>query len=154
MSVAGQCTDSDGCAVDRARAWCEMIDTIYYRSVVLYTCCPLRSASQLWLVLISQIVRRAVHNIYTQAILQAFPVDSFAEDFVLLPFIFILLSLNCFETTADWAPSCLRRWCWMRWAMQSSWTWYGKPRCTCTRRGRASSRWQSCYWTTETTGKP
>uniref|UniRef100_A0A3Q3WQJ9 phospholipase A2 n=1 Tax=Mola mola TaxID=94237 RepID=A0A3Q3WQJ9_MOLML len=25
------CTDSDGCAVDRARAWCEMIDTIYYR---------------------------------------------------------------------------------------------------------------------------
>lgn len=27
-----QCTDSDGCAVDRARAWCEMIDTIYHRS--------------------------------------------------------------------------------------------------------------------------
>ncbi|CAI5681182.1 unnamed protein product [Oreochromis niloticus] len=26
------CTDSDGCAVDRARAWCEMIDTIYHRS--------------------------------------------------------------------------------------------------------------------------
>uniref|UniRef100_A0A671W8K7 phospholipase A2 n=1 Tax=Sparus aurata TaxID=8175 RepID=A0A671W8K7_SPAAU len=25
------CTDSDGCAVDRARAWCEMIDTIYHR---------------------------------------------------------------------------------------------------------------------------
>nr|XP_046228226.1 85/88 kDa calcium-independent phospholipase A2 isoform X2 [Scatophagus argus] len=25
------CTDSDGCAVDRARAWCEMIDTIYCR---------------------------------------------------------------------------------------------------------------------------
>ncbi|XP_035992560.1 85/88 kDa calcium-independent phospholipase A2-like [Fundulus heteroclitus] len=25
------CTDSDGCAVDRARAWCEMIDTIYQR---------------------------------------------------------------------------------------------------------------------------
>ncbi|CAJ1054099.1 85/88 kDa calcium-independent phospholipase A2 isoform X2 [Xyrichtys novacula] len=25
------CTDSDGCAVDRASAWCEMIDTIYYR---------------------------------------------------------------------------------------------------------------------------
>lgn len=29
----GQCTDSDGCAVDRATAWCEMIDTVYYRSV-------------------------------------------------------------------------------------------------------------------------
>ncbi|XP_057700147.1 85/88 kDa calcium-independent phospholipase A2 isoform X2 [Corythoichthys intestinalis] len=25
------CTDSDGCAVDRASAWCEMIDTIYHR---------------------------------------------------------------------------------------------------------------------------
>ncbi|XP_022594074.1 85/88 kDa calcium-independent phospholipase A2 isoform X2 [Seriola dumerili] len=25
------CTDSDGCAVDRARAWCEMIETIYHR---------------------------------------------------------------------------------------------------------------------------
>ncbi|KAI3353445.1 hypothetical protein L3Q82_019970 [Scortum barcoo] len=25
------CTDSDGCAVDRARAWCEMIDTIYHK---------------------------------------------------------------------------------------------------------------------------
>uniref|UniRef100_A0A7N6FFP0 phospholipase A2 n=1 Tax=Anabas testudineus TaxID=64144 RepID=A0A7N6FFP0_ANATE len=25
------CTDSDGCAVDRAAAWCEMIDTIYQR---------------------------------------------------------------------------------------------------------------------------
>ncbi|XP_014328752.1 85/88 kDa calcium-independent phospholipase A2 isoform X1 [Xiphophorus maculatus] len=25
------CTDSDGCTVDRARAWCEMIDTIYHR---------------------------------------------------------------------------------------------------------------------------
>ncbi|KAK2817381.1 hypothetical protein Q5P01_025572 [Channa striata] len=25
------CTDSDGCAVDRAQAWCEMIDTIYHR---------------------------------------------------------------------------------------------------------------------------
>ncbi|XP_053191283.1 85/88 kDa calcium-independent phospholipase A2 [Scomber japonicus] len=25
------CTDSDGCAVDRARSWCEMIDTIYHR---------------------------------------------------------------------------------------------------------------------------
>ncbi|XP_070684354.1 85/88 kDa calcium-independent phospholipase A2 isoform X2 [Pempheris klunzingeri] len=25
------CTDSDGCAVDRATAWCEMIDTIYHR---------------------------------------------------------------------------------------------------------------------------
>ncbi|XP_061576461.1 85/88 kDa calcium-independent phospholipase A2 isoform X2 [Cololabis saira] len=25
------CTDSDGCAVDRASAWCEMIDTIYRR---------------------------------------------------------------------------------------------------------------------------
>ncbi|XP_049900898.1 85/88 kDa calcium-independent phospholipase A2 isoform X2 [Epinephelus moara] len=25
------CTDSDGCAVDRAAAWCEMIDTIYHR---------------------------------------------------------------------------------------------------------------------------
>ncbi|XP_024914176.1 85/88 kDa calcium-independent phospholipase A2 isoform X2 [Cynoglossus semilaevis] len=25
------CTDSDGCAVDRARAWCEMIDTVYHR---------------------------------------------------------------------------------------------------------------------------
>ncbi|XP_040892763.1 85/88 kDa calcium-independent phospholipase A2 isoform X2 [Toxotes jaculatrix] len=25
------CTDSDGCAVDRARAWCEMTDTIYHR---------------------------------------------------------------------------------------------------------------------------
>ncbi|CAN9510610.1 unnamed protein product [Ophioblennius macclurei] len=25
------CTDSDGCAVDRAGAWCEMIDTIYHR---------------------------------------------------------------------------------------------------------------------------
>ncbi|XP_068607597.1 85/88 kDa calcium-independent phospholipase A2 [Brachionichthys hirsutus] len=25
------CTDSDGCAVDRARAWCEMIDAVYYR---------------------------------------------------------------------------------------------------------------------------
>ncbi|XP_066563229.1 85/88 kDa calcium-independent phospholipase A2 isoform X2 [Amia ocellicauda] len=25
------CTDSDGCAVDRARAWCEMTDTAYYR---------------------------------------------------------------------------------------------------------------------------
>ncbi|XP_022069712.1 85/88 kDa calcium-independent phospholipase A2 isoform X1 [Acanthochromis polyacanthus] len=25
------CTDSDGCAVDRARAWCEMIDTTYHR---------------------------------------------------------------------------------------------------------------------------
>ncbi|XP_037619666.1 85/88 kDa calcium-independent phospholipase A2-like [Sebastes umbrosus] len=24
-------TDSDGCAVDRAGAWCEMIDTIYHR---------------------------------------------------------------------------------------------------------------------------
>lgn len=33
MSLFGQCTDSDGCAVDRAKAWCEMIDTIYYRSV-------------------------------------------------------------------------------------------------------------------------
>lgn len=29
----GQCTDSDGCAVDRATAWCEMTDAIYYRSV-------------------------------------------------------------------------------------------------------------------------
>ncbi|XP_045072903.1 85/88 kDa calcium-independent phospholipase A2 isoform X2 [Coregonus clupeaformis] len=25
------CTDSDGCAVDRARSWCEMTDTIYHR---------------------------------------------------------------------------------------------------------------------------
>ncbi|KAM4612262.1 85/88 kDa calcium-independent phospholipase A2 isoform 2-T2 [Polymixia lowei] len=25
------CTDSDGCAVDRARAWCEMTETIYHR---------------------------------------------------------------------------------------------------------------------------
>uniref|UniRef100_A0A3B4AD90 phospholipase A2 n=1 Tax=Periophthalmus magnuspinnatus TaxID=409849 RepID=A0A3B4AD90_9GOBI len=25
------CTDSDGCAVDRARAWCEMTDTLYHR---------------------------------------------------------------------------------------------------------------------------
>lgn len=25
------CTDSDGCAVDRASAWCEMTDTIYHR---------------------------------------------------------------------------------------------------------------------------
>ncbi|XP_077462429.1 85/88 kDa calcium-independent phospholipase A2 isoform X2 [Stigmatopora argus] len=25
------CTDSDGCAVDRARAWCEMMDSIYQR---------------------------------------------------------------------------------------------------------------------------
>uniref|UniRef100_A0AAV2LF26 phospholipase A2 n=1 Tax=Knipowitschia caucasica TaxID=637954 RepID=A0AAV2LF26_KNICA len=25
------CTDSDGCAVDRARAWCEMTDTLYNR---------------------------------------------------------------------------------------------------------------------------
>eukprot|EP00066_Takifugu_rubripes_P009680 XP_003976866.1 PREDICTED: 85/88 kDa calcium-independent phospholipase A2 isoform X1 [Takifugu rubripes] len=25
------CTDSDGCAVDRATAWCEMTDTVYYR---------------------------------------------------------------------------------------------------------------------------
>uniref|UniRef100_A0A8C2Z704 phospholipase A2 n=1 Tax=Cyclopterus lumpus TaxID=8103 RepID=A0A8C2Z704_CYCLU len=25
------CTDSDGCAVDRAGAWCEMIDTVYHR---------------------------------------------------------------------------------------------------------------------------
>ncbi|KAF7217832.1 85/88 kDa calcium-independent phospholipase A2 isoform X1 [Nothobranchius furzeri] len=25
------CTDSDGCTVDRARAWCEMVDTIYHR---------------------------------------------------------------------------------------------------------------------------
>uniref|UniRef100_A0A3B3DR18 phospholipase A2 n=1 Tax=Oryzias melastigma TaxID=30732 RepID=A0A3B3DR18_ORYME len=25
------CTDSDGCAVDRARAWCEMIETLYHR---------------------------------------------------------------------------------------------------------------------------
>ncbi|XP_068178556.1 85/88 kDa calcium-independent phospholipase A2 isoform X2 [Antennarius striatus] len=25
------CTDSDGCAVDRARAWCEMVDTTYHR---------------------------------------------------------------------------------------------------------------------------
>ncbi|XP_040003185.1 85/88 kDa calcium-independent phospholipase A2 isoform X2 [Xiphias gladius] len=25
------CTDSDGCAVDRARSWCDMIDTIYHR---------------------------------------------------------------------------------------------------------------------------
>lgn len=25
------CTDSDGCAVDRASSWCEMIDTIYHR---------------------------------------------------------------------------------------------------------------------------
>lgn len=25
------CTDSDGCAVDRARAWCEMTDIIYHR---------------------------------------------------------------------------------------------------------------------------
>lgn len=33
LSLFGQCTDSDGCAVDRAKAWCEMIDTIYYRSV-------------------------------------------------------------------------------------------------------------------------
>lgn len=32
MSVNVKCTDSDGCAVDRARAWCEMIDTIYHRS--------------------------------------------------------------------------------------------------------------------------
>lgn len=29
----GQCTDSDGCAVDRATAWCEMTDSVYYRSV-------------------------------------------------------------------------------------------------------------------------
>ncbi|XP_074486937.1 85/88 kDa calcium-independent phospholipase A2-like isoform X1 [Sebastes fasciatus] len=28
------CTDSDGCAVDRAGAWCEMIDTIYHRQWV------------------------------------------------------------------------------------------------------------------------
>lgn len=32
MSLNVKCTDSDGCAVDRARAWCEMIDTIYHRS--------------------------------------------------------------------------------------------------------------------------
>uniref|UniRef100_A0A674ASC4 phospholipase A2 n=1 Tax=Salmo trutta TaxID=8032 RepID=A0A674ASC4_SALTR len=25
------CTDSDGCAVDRARSWCEMTDTVYHR---------------------------------------------------------------------------------------------------------------------------
>ncbi|XP_068455692.1 85/88 kDa calcium-independent phospholipase A2 isoform X2 [Clinocottus analis] len=25
------CTDSDGCAVDRAGAWCDMIDTVYHR---------------------------------------------------------------------------------------------------------------------------
>ncbi|XP_063736825.1 85/88 kDa calcium-independent phospholipase A2 isoform X3 [Eleginops maclovinus] len=25
------CTDSDGCAVDRAGSWCEMIDTVYHR---------------------------------------------------------------------------------------------------------------------------
>lgn len=25
------CTDSDGCAVDRARAWCEMTETVYHR---------------------------------------------------------------------------------------------------------------------------
>ncbi|XP_029029786.1 85/88 kDa calcium-independent phospholipase A2 isoform X2 [Betta splendens] len=25
------CTDSDGCAVERAQAWCDMIDTIYHR---------------------------------------------------------------------------------------------------------------------------
>ncbi len=30
-----QCTDSDGCAVDRARAWCEMADINYHRSVVI-----------------------------------------------------------------------------------------------------------------------
>ncbi|XP_055014773.1 85/88 kDa calcium-independent phospholipase A2 isoform X2 [Boleophthalmus pectinirostris] len=29
--VVDCCTDSDGCAVDRARAWCEMTDTLYYR---------------------------------------------------------------------------------------------------------------------------
>lgn len=33
IGLFGQCTDSDGCAVDRATAWCEMTDTIYYRSV-------------------------------------------------------------------------------------------------------------------------
>uniref|UniRef100_A0A4W5QX14 PNPLA domain-containing protein n=1 Tax=Hucho hucho TaxID=62062 RepID=A0A4W5QX14_9TELE len=27
------CTDSDGCAVDRARSWCEMTETVYHRSV-------------------------------------------------------------------------------------------------------------------------
>lgn len=25
------CTDSDGCVVDRSRAWCEMVDTVYHR---------------------------------------------------------------------------------------------------------------------------
>lgn len=34
----GQCTDSDGCAVDRATAWCEMTDTVYYRSVTVFLC--------------------------------------------------------------------------------------------------------------------
>lgn len=45
IGLFGQCTDSDGCAVDRATAWCEMTDTIYYRSVDCnpgYTQKPLR----------------------------------------------------------------------------------------------------------------
>lgn len=52
VSLTAQCTDSDGCAVDRARAWCEMIDTIYHRSetthvlvLVLFLMHPLFSAS-------------------------------------------------------------------------------------------------------------
>lgn len=43
LSLIGQCTDSDGCAVDRARAWCEMIDTIYHRSAD-YECVALWSS--------------------------------------------------------------------------------------------------------------
>ncbi|KAK7929199.1 hypothetical protein WMY93_005594 [Mugilogobius chulae] len=31
QQTLNQCTDSDGCAVDRARAWCEMTDTLYHR---------------------------------------------------------------------------------------------------------------------------
>uniref|UniRef100_A0A3B5AJJ0 phospholipase A2 n=1 Tax=Stegastes partitus TaxID=144197 RepID=A0A3B5AJJ0_9TELE len=38
------CTDSDGCAVDRARAWCEMIDTIYHRSADCILSHPAASA--------------------------------------------------------------------------------------------------------------
>lgn len=54
VSLFEQCTDSDGCAVDRAKAWCEMIDTIYYRSVykkVLSASVLVYSLSQLQFIL-------------------------------------------------------------------------------------------------------
>lgn len=102
----GQCTDSDGCAVDRATAWCEMTDTVYYRSVDCI-------------------------SVYTENLVGC--------------------DRLCLLSFADWVPSYPRRCCWMRWATRSWWTWCGRRRCTCMKRGKAFNAWQSCYWTTETT---